>query len=154
MCRQLESEGKYIPFVTITGGFSGEDQVFKALAIGAPYVKAVGLCRAAMAAAMVGDQVGRSLEEGSVPKHLQRFGGTREELFLELGELRGLYGEAADRIPPGAVGAYSYLKKIAFGLQHFAALNRKFDIGLLGPEDLIPLTEEARRLLRGTWFEP
>lgn len=152
--RQLESEGKYIPFVTITGGFSGEDQVFKALAIGAPYVKAVGLCRAAMAAAMVGDQVGRSLEEGSVPKHLQRFGGTREELFLELGELRGLYGEAADRMPPGAVGAYSYLKKIAFGLQHFAALNRKFDIGLLGPEDLIPLTEEARRLLRGTWFEP
>lgn len=57
-------------------------------------------------------------------------------------------------MPPGAVGAYSYLKKIAFGLQHFAALNRKFDIGLLGPEDLIPLTEEARRLLRGTWFEP
>ncbi len=46
-----------------------------------------------MAAAMVGDRVGISLEEGSVPKHLQKFGGTREELFLELGEVSGLYGK-------------------------------------------------------------
>ena len=33
-----------------------------------------------------------------MPKHLQKFGGTREKLFLELGELRGLYSEAADQI--------------------------------------------------------
>lgn len=153
VCRQLEAEGKHIPFVAITGGFSSEDQVFKALALGAPFVKAVGLCRAAMAAAMVGDKVGKILGEGTVPQHLQKFGKTKEELFLELGELRSLYGKAADRIPLGAVGAYSYLKKIAFGLQHFSALNRKFDIALLGSEDLIPLTEEARRLIHGSWFE-
>jgi len=153
VCRQLEAEGKYIPFITITGGFSSEDQVFKALAIGAPYVKAVGLCRATMAAAMVGDRISKFLADGIVPKHLEKFGSNKDELFVELGELRGIYGEAADEIPLGAVGAYSYLKKIAFGLQHFAALNRKFDITLLDSSDVIPLTEDARKLLQGTWFQ-
>lgn len=152
VCRQLEAEARHIPFITITGGFSSEDQVFKALAIGAPYIKAVGLCRATMAAAMVGERIGKLLAEGTTPKHLEGFGSTKEELFLELGELRSLYGDAADSIPLGAVGAYSYLKKIAFGLQHFAALNRKFAVDLLDANDVIPLTEEARKLLSGTWF--
>ena len=35
------------------------------------------------------------------------------------------------------------------GLRHFAALNRKFDVSLLGPDDLIPLTPEAAKLLAG-----
>ena len=147
ICRTLEAEGKYIPFITITGGISGEDQVFKALAIGAPYVKAVGLGRGTMAAAMVGDKIANLLSSGKVPEHLQKYGNTKDELFLELGELRMLYGDMADEIPLGAVGAYSYLRKIAFGLQHFAALNRKFDIELIDSSDVIPLTEEARRLL-------
>ena len=152
VCHQLEAENKHIPFITITGGFSSEDQVFKALAIGAPYVKAVGLGRAAMAAAMVGDRIGGLLAQGIVPQHLEKFGSAKEELFVELGELRGIYGDAADDIPLGAVGAYSYLRKIAFGLQHFAALNRKFDVDLIDSNDVIPLTEDARRLLHGTWF--
>lgn len=152
VCHKLKAEGKYIPFITITGGFSSEDQVFKALAIGAPYVKAVGLCRATMAAAMVGDKIGKLLTDGDVPKHLQKFGSNKEDLFVELGELRSIYGDAADEIPLGAVGAYSYLSKIAFGLQHFAALNRKFDIDLVDSSDVIPLTEDARKLLNGTWF--
>ncbi len=151
VCRQLEAEGKYIPFITVTGGFSSEDQAFKALAIGAPYVKAVGLCRATMAAAMVGDHTGKLLEQGTVPKHLEKFGGNKEDLFVELDDLRYIYGDAADDIPLGAVGAYSYLKKIAFGLQHFAALNRKFNLDLIDASDVIPLTEDARRLLNGTW---
>ena len=152
ICRKLEAEGLCIPFITVAGGFSSEDQVFKALAIGAPYVKAVGMCRAPMAAAMVGDKVGKQLDDGTVPSHLQKFGSTKEDLFLELGELRCIYGDAADEIPLGAVGAYSYLRKIAFGLQHFAALNRKFDISLVSSDDVIPLNQEARRILRGEWF--
>ena len=147
ICRKLEAEGKYIPFITIAGGITGEDQVFKALAIGAPYVKGVGLGRATMAAAMVGDKIANLLKNGKVPEHLQKYGTDKEELFLELGELHSIYGNMADEIPLGAVGAYSYLRKIAFGLQHFAALNRKFDIKLIDSTDIIPLTEEARRLL-------
>lgn len=51
----------------------------------------------------------------------------------------------------GAVGVFSYLNKIVFGIQHFAALNRKFDIAYLNRDDLIPLTREAKDLMRGLW---
>jgi hypothetical protein len=38
---------------------------------------------------------------------------------------------------------FSYLRKVNFGLQHFAALNRKFDLKLVDKTDLIPLTGAA-----------
>lgn len=152
ICRRLESRGLVVPDIAITGGITSEDQVYKALAIGAPWVKIVGLCRAAMAAAMVGEKVGQLLETGMVPKHLERYGGSKETLFRHLPELRSHYGEEADKMSAGAIGAYSYLQKIAFGLRHFAALNRKFDIRYINQEDVIPMTREAKDILRGTWF--
>ena len=42
---------------------------------------------------------------------------------------------------------------MTFGVQHFATLNRKFDLALADRSDLIPLTQDARMLLKGTWFE-
>lgn len=41
---KLAAEGMELPHVAITGGFATEDQVYKALALGAPYISAVGLC--------------------------------------------------------------------------------------------------------------
>ncbi|MGI6450765.1 MAG: glutamate synthase-related protein [Desulfitobacteriia bacterium] len=153
ICQKLEKEGHAIPAIAITGGLATEDHVYKALALGAPYITAVGLCRSAMAAAMVGESIGRMLAEGQLPAHIKKYGETKEELFLELPELRGLYGEAADKMSTGAIGAYSYLKRIAFGLQHFAALNRKFDVNYIDQSDLIPLTRDAKDIIKGRWFE-
>jgi len=153
ICKKLEAEGLSLPAITLTGGFSTEDQVFKALAIGAPYITHIGLCRAAMAAAMSGEKMGQLLEEGKVPPHLAKYGSTKEEIFAELPELRSLYGEEADKMSTGAIGAYSYLKRIAFGLQHFAALNRKFDVKYLDRSDVIPMTRDAKDLMKGTWFD-
>ena len=42
---------------------------------------------------------------------------------------------------------------IAFGLQHFAALNRKFDVKYLDRSDVIPMTRDAKDLMKGTWFD-
>ncbi|NCD11664.1 MAG: FMN-binding glutamate synthase family protein [Epsilonproteobacteria bacterium] len=152
ICERLQRAGLVIPDIAITGGMSSEDHVYKALAIGAPYVKLVGLCRSPMAAAMVGEKVGELLENGMVPKHLERYGQTKETLFRHLPELRGMYGKEADRIPLGAIGAYSYLQKIAFGVRHFAALNRKFDVKYIDKKDVIPMTRDAKDILNGTWF--
>ena len=152
ICKRLEAEGITLPSIAVTGGFSTEDQVYKALALGAPYVKAVGLCRSTMAAAMSGKKIGQLLAEGTVPAHVKAYGTTKEEVFADLRELRWIYGEKADAFSTGAVGVYSYLKRIAFGLQHFAALNRKFDINYTDASDLIPLTPSAKDILRGTWF--
>jgi hypothetical protein len=105
-----------------------------------------------MAAAMVGEKIGHLLASGTVPKHLEQFGGTKEALFRHLPELRSIYGGEADHMSAGAVGAYSYLQKIAFGLRHFAALNRKFNVKYISREDVIPMTSDAKEILSGKWF--
>ncbi|MEM2977625.1 MAG: glutamate synthase-related protein, partial [Thermoplasmata archaeon] len=45
-CERLAGEGKYVPDIAVAGGFSFEDQVFKGLALCAPYAKLVGMARA------------------------------------------------------------------------------------------------------------
>ncbi len=145
--KHLKKEYDYLPAVSITGGFAGEADVFKALAMGEGKVTAVGLCRAAMAAAMNAEAVGKLIEGGNIPPHLQKYGTSVQEIFADLPDLRALYGVEADHFSPGAIGVFSYLRKINFGLQHFAALNRKFDLSLLDRSDLIPLTKAAEKLL-------
>lgn len=150
---KLKSEGHYIPAITMTGGFSSEDQVFKSLALGNGNVSAIGLCRPAMTAAMTGKNIGERIKEGNVPKNMKKYGNTVEEIYGDLADLRSIYGKKADEFSLGALGVFSYLNKIAFGLKHFAALNRKFDISYLDRSDLIPLTDGAKDLIRGKWFD-
>ncbi len=150
---RLEKEGVTLPHIAITGGFTMEDQVYKALALGAPYVKAVGLCRSSMAAAMSAKKVGELLEAGNLPVELQRFGETKDELFPDLRELRDIYGNEANDFSTGAIGVYSYLNRIAFGLKHFAALNRKFDVKYIEKNDIFPLTRDAKDIFDGKWMK-
>lgn len=146
--KKLKKENMTLPAIAVTGGFSSEDQVFKALAYGDGLVTAVGLCRAAMAAAMTGDRIGDEIRNGSVRPLFQKYGSTVEEIFGDLPDLCAIYGTEARGYPTGAIGVFSYLRKIGFGLAHFAALNRKFSLPLLDRSDLIPLTREARQLLK------
>jgi len=152
ICSRLKEEGATMPAIVMTGGFASEDQVFKALAYGDGDVLGIGLCRAAMAAAMTGKKIGEQIKEGNVPAMYKAYGESVDEIFADLADLRALYGTRANDFPTGAIGVFSYLNKIGFGLKHFAALNRKFDISLVSKSDLIPLTAEARSLLMGGWF--
>jgi hypothetical protein len=154
ICDQLKSEGLSLPAIVITGGFASEDQVFKGLAYGEGRVLGIGLCRSSMAAAMTGKTIGEQIKSGNVPESFKSYGSTIEELFCDLPDLRAVYGKKANQFSPGAIGVFSYLNKIAFGLKHFAALNRKFNIDLLNKSDLIPLTSEARILMTNGWFSP
>lgn len=148
ICEKLEEEGKEIPAITMTGGFSSEDQVFKSLALGENRVTAIGLCRASMAAAMTGKTVGEQIKAGQIPNEYKEYGTTVEEIFQDLADLRAIYGVEANDFSTGAIGVFSYLNRICFGLKHFGALNRKFDISLWNKEDLIPLTEQAEKILK------
>ena len=150
---RLEDEGLAMPAITITGGIASEDQAFKALALGEGNVAAIGLCRASMAAAMSGKKIGDMIKAGNVPAMYSKYGSTVEEIFTDLADLRYIYGKEANDFPTGAIGVFSYLNKMAFGVKHFAALNRKFDIDFLDSSDLIPLTKDARDLLNGEWFD-
>jgi hypothetical protein len=152
ICEQLKSEGFTLPAMVMTGGFASEDQVFKGLAYGDGHVLGIGLCRASMAAAMTGKTIGEQIKAGNVPERFKPYGSTIEEIFCDLPDLRAIYGTIANEFSTGAIGVFSYLNKIAFGLKHFAALNRKFNMDLLDKSDLIPLTSEARALMANEWF--
>ena len=52
-----------MPDIAFAGGFSSEDGVFKALALGAPSVKAVCMGRALMIPGMVGKNIEKWLDE-------------------------------------------------------------------------------------------
>ena len=149
---RLTRQGLQLPSIALTGGFATEDQVFKALAFGAPYVSTIGLCRASMAAANSAKRVGELIRAGEIPPRFKAYGSTVEEIFADLPDLRALYGKEANSFPTGAIGVFSYLNRIAMGLRHFCALNRKFDVSYLDKSDLIPLTADARALMRGSWF--
>ncbi len=58
----LAEKKKYVPALAVGGGFTFEDQIFKGLAMGAPFVKLVGMARGPIAAAMVGKTIGRAIE--------------------------------------------------------------------------------------------
>lgn len=152
ICSRLKDEGATLPAIVMTGGFASEDQVFKGLAYGDGNVLGIGLCRAAMAAAMTGKKTGEQIKAGNIPAMYKAYGETIEDIFADLPDLRSLYGKRANNFPTGAIGVFSYLNKIGFGLRHFAALNRKFDLSLVSKADLIPLTAEARSLLTNDWF--
>lgn len=145
---ELKGKGRKLPAISITGGFATEDQIYKALALGAPFISVVGVCRAAMAAANSAKNIGQLIESGNIPKNLQQYGTTKEEIFADLPDLRALYGKKANDFPAGAIGVFSYLNRLAFGLKHFAALNRKFDLSYINQEDLIPLTKQAKKALK------
>ncbi len=154
ICTQLKTESLTPPAIVMTGGFASEDQVFKGLAYGEGHVVGIGLCRASMAAAMTGKKIGEQIKSGHVPERFKAYGSTVEEIFCDLPDLRAIYGTRANNFSTGAIGVFSYLNKIAFGIKHFAALNRKFNLDILDKSDLIPLTSEARALMANEWFMP
>ncbi|WP_406244164.1 glutamate synthase-related protein [Tissierella carlieri] len=144
--KKMDEKNYSLPQIAIAGGIAMEDQVFKGLALGAPYIGLVGIGRAAMAAAMAGKQVGELIKGGTVPKDYQRFGSNIEEIFSGIRELKELYGDDALNISTGAIGVYSYINRISTGLKQLMALNRKFSLEYINRNDIIPLTELAAKV--------
>jgi glutamate synthase domain-containing protein 2 len=132
-----------VPDIVIAGGFVLEDQIFKGLALGSPHVKAIGMARAPLAAVMVAKTIGESINSGQLPVYLQRFGKTREAIFVTAEGLRREYGKDYERIPTSAIGLYTYYERLAQGLRQLMAGSRKFAIKFLDRGDIVALTHEA-----------
>jgi glutamate synthase domain-containing protein 2 len=142
--KRLADKGAYLPALAVAGGFAFEDQIFKGLAMGAPFVKLVGMARAPIAAAMVGKTIGRTIEENQVPVYIERFGNTKDEIFVTAGRLRRELGdEEFEKLPTGALGLYTYYERLDQGLRQLMAGSRKFAVEYLSRDDLAALTREA-----------
>ena len=98
--KKLADRGRYVPALAVAGGFTFEDQIFKGLALGAPFVKMVGMARGPIAAAMVGKTIGKAIEENELPVYVERFGTTKDEIFVTSTELRNMSRGGAVRTAP------------------------------------------------------
>jgi glutamate synthase domain-containing protein 2 len=138
---RLAAKGAFIPSCAIAGGIVLEDQIFKAIALGAPYINAVCMGRSTLTAAMVGKTQGQLLE--------QTYGRGQEyqeallRTFTGAAQLREKYGKDFAKIPPAAIAIYTYYDRLATGLRQLMAGARKFALNFVSRDDLVALTREA-----------
>jgi len=143
---RLAKAGEYLPDIAFAGGITFEDQIFKALALGAPYVKAVGMARGPLASAMVGKTIGSRVKDGQIPVYVERFGSSTEEIFVTAPELKKKYNQRFNDLPTGAMGVYSYFKRLSQGLRQLMAGGRKFSLEHINRDDIAALTDDAARI--------
>ena len=145
-CERLSRKGMKVPDIAIAGGFSLEDHLFKAIAMGAPYVKAVCMGRALMIPGFVGRNISEWISKNDLPKSVLEFGRKPKEIFVCYDELEDKYGKDMKNIPLGAVGVYTFTQRIKVGLQQLMAGSRNFRIDTISRRDLMSLTEEAAKI--------
>lgn len=145
-CEKLTKRGIRVPSIAVAGGFSSEDGVFKAIAMGSPHVKAVCMGRGLMIPGMVGKNIGVWLDKKELPGTVSRYGNKIEEIFVCYEELKEKFGNKIKDIPLGAIGIYTFSQKFKVGLQQLMAGSRNFRISTISRKDLVALTEEASKI--------
>lgn len=141
--QRLSTRGAFIPSIALAGGFTFEDQIFKGLALGAPFVQLIAMARAPLAAAMVAKTIGNAIEQQSLPIYIERFGTSVDEVFVTAAELRQRFGDRFAKLPVGAIGYYTYYARLAQGLRQLMAGARKFAVRYIDRHDIAALTREA-----------
>jgi glutamate synthase domain-containing protein 2 len=139
----LAKKGEYVPSIAFAGGITMEDHIFKALALGAPYVKAVGMARAPLTAVMVAKNVGQRIMEDNLPVYYSRYGNTVEAIFVEASKLKRKFKKRFEDLPTGAMGLYTYNQRLTQGLKQLMCGARKFAVQHITRDDIAALTPEA-----------
>lgn len=141
---RLAAKGERVPDLAFAGGFSSEDGIFKALALGAPYAKAVCMGRALMIPGMVGKNIDKWIAGNDLPRTVKEYGTTVEEIFVSYEAVKSLVGaDEIENIPLGAIGIYSYTDKLKVGLQQIMAGARCFSLPAITRNELMSLTREC-----------
>lgn len=148
---RLSKAGKHVPDIVFAGGFTMEDHVFKGLAFGAPYVKAIGMGRAPLTACTASAALWYRINAEADQSLLERFGRSKEEIFYGSVRLRGILSKKQfEKLPASGLGVYTYLWRIERGLRQLMAGARKFklDDPKCRPhrDDIAALTPQAAQI--------
>jgi hypothetical protein len=144
-----------IPTIAIAGGFANETQMFKALAMGAPYVKCIAMARAPLTATMKARYIGEVIGNKTVtPVILRSLGFPKEKdpktltLAEAFVEYDNLYRQHNGKwIPPSAIGVYTYFaSKLGTGLKQLLAGTRKFNLDLINRKDIAYISQRAKEV--------
>jgi glutamate synthase domain-containing protein 2 len=145
--KRLAENGAKVPDLAFAGGFSSEDGIFKALALGGGFTKAICMGRAMMIPGMVGKNIAAWMKDGKLPATVSQFGSTPEEIFVNWEDVKKIVGaKEIKNIPLGAIGIYSYAEKLKVGLQQLMAGTRNFNLSTITRRDIMSLTEECTKV--------
>jgi len=151
--RRLAGRGEWVPDLAMAGGFSTEDHIFKVLAMGSPYFRAVCMGQALRIPGFVGGNIEAVLRNSrpapgeKLPPTVGVYGDTPEQIFVTYGTLLEQFGpETMKKLPFGAIAMYTYVDKLKTGLAQRMAGARSFRLDALGRQHLAALTQEAARV--------
>ncbi|MCD6210199.1 MAG: glutamate synthase-related protein [Methanophagales archaeon] len=152
--RILLREGKYVPDISMAGGFVNETQIFKAIAMSnfdgnngkGPFVKSITMARSPLTAAMKALYFTELAEKNRLPRDFaNKYGNNPEKFFIAAEEIKSNYGDKVGKeIPWSAVGVYTYLsERLGLGLKQLLAGTRKFKLDLIDRNDIAALSRLA-----------
>ena len=118
--------------LAFAGGLAREEQIFKALALGAPYTKLVCMGRSVMIPGFLGSNIEGVLRPDrrakvsgnwdSLPASVSDIGTKAEEIFAGYFEVQKKVGEKEmPNIPFGAIAIWTFADKLRAGLQQLMA---------------------------------
>jgi hypothetical protein len=84
------------------------------------------------------------MKDGRLPKTVSQFGSSKEEIFVNYESVKDIVGaKEIDNIPLGAIGIFSYSRKLKVGLQQLMAGARCFSLPAITRRDIMSLTREC-----------
>jgi glutamate synthase domain-containing protein 2 len=155
----LSDRGIKVPDLSFAGGFAREDHIFKAIALGSPFVKMVCMGRAPMIPGFLGANIEgvfkpekRAELSGhweSLPNTVTEHGKYPEEIFSGWEPVQAKVGpDEMKNIPYGAIAMYAFADKLGCGLQQLMAGARKFNLEQLSRSDLISANRETEEVTK------
>ena len=140
--------------LAVGGGLAKPSQAFKALALGAPYVKAVCMSRSFMIPAFLGCNIEGALHPerrervhgawSALPKTVLDIGDTPETIFAGYHALKERLGaDEMAHIPYGAIAMWTMCDRLGAGLQHHMAGARKFSVEHIDRTDICAANRET-----------
>ena len=153
---ELKSQGKRVVDLAFAGGLTREDHLFKALALGAPFVKLICMGRTLMIPGFLGSNIEGAIRPDrkaavnglwdKLPAAVAQHGSYPEEIFTTYYDVQRKVGEdEMTNIPYGAIALWTLVDKLTAGLQQLMAGARKFSISEISRDDLFSGNRETEK---------
>jgi hypothetical protein len=150
------AHGRRVPPLALGGGLAKPSQIFKALALCAPYARLICMGRAMMIPGFLGANIEGALRPerreavcgnwDSLPRSVSEIGDSAETIFAGYHSLAARLGkEEMKNIPYGAIAIWTSLDRLGAGLQQLMAGARRFAVGSIARSDIASANRETER---------
>ena len=152
----LKARGLNVVDMAFAGGLAKEDQIFKALALGAPFTKLICMGRSLMIPGYLGANIEGALTPKvrkeinghweKLPKAVADIGTHPEEIFAGYYDVEKKVGKNEIKdIPLGAIAVWTLADKLGAGLQQLMAGCRKFSPAGITRNEIFSANRETEK---------